>query len=199
MGKGRTATITFYEEHANEFYASTVGADMGALYDAFLPLLPEGARILDAGCGSGRDSRAFLDRGYAVTAFDASAALVARASALLGRPVQWMTFQKIDFPEAFEGVWACASLLHVPRAEIDGVLARLTRALVPDGVAFLSFKYGDGEGERNGRWFNSYDEESFRAVLRRQTAVEEVRLWRTADVRAGRADEYWLDVLLRKR
>lgn len=193
------ATIAFYDEHADEFYASTVGADMGALYDAFLPLLPDGARILDAGCGSGRDSRAFLDRGYDVTAFDASAALVKRASALLGRPVRRLTFQEMDFSETFEGVWACASLLHVPRAEFDGVLARLARALVPGGVAFLSFKYGDGEEERNGRWFNSYDEVSFRAVLGGQSALEEMRLWRTTDVRAGREGELWLDVLVKKR
>ena len=136
------STIAFYDEHADEFYAGTVGADIGELYDAFLPLLPDGARILDAGCGSGRDSRAFLDRGYEVTAFDASAALVEKASALLGRPVRRLTFQEMDYTEAFEGVWACASLLHVPRAEFDAVLARLARALVPGGVAFLSFKYG---------------------------------------------------------
>ncbi len=192
------STVAFYDEHADEFYASTVGADMGALYDAFLPLLPDGARILDAGCGSGRDSRAFLERGYAVTAFDASNEMVARASALLGRPVRRLTFQAMDYAGAFEGVWACASLLHVPRAAFDDVLARLARALVPGGVAFLSFKYGDGEEERNGRWFNSYDEGSFRAVLARQELMEELRLWRTSDVRPGRLHEYWLDALLKK-
>jgi SAM-dependent methyltransferase len=144
------STIAYYDEHADEFYADTVGAEMGGFYDAFLPLLPVGGRILDAGCGSGRDSRAFLERGYAVTAFDASAALGSRAARLLSRPVLQLTFQEMAFAEEFDGVWACASLLHVPRAELDGVLARLARALVPGGAAFLSFKYGDGEGERDG-------------------------------------------------
>ncbi len=194
-----TDSARYYDEHADEFYALSVGADMTALRDAFLAHLPPGTRILDAGCGSGRDSRAFLDRGFRVTALDASAAMVARASALLDQPVLHMRFADLTFDEAFDGIWACASLLHVPRAEMPTVLDRLGRALAPGGVLFASFKWGDGEVVRDGRLFTSYDEASFTRLLDAANAtLPVIDLWRTEDVRPGRGGEYWLDVLLRK-
>ncbi len=192
-------TIAYYDEHAEEFYANTVGANMEQFYAPFLALLPPGCRILDAGCGSGRDSLHFLACGYTVTAFDAAAALVRLSSRLLNQPVLHLTFQQVAFEEEFEGIWACASLLHVPRDEMDDVLRRLTRALTPGGILFASFKYGDGEGERNGRFFNSYDEASFGALVARHPALEVVDVWKTEDVRGERTGEFWLDVLLRKR
>ncbi len=191
-------TIDYYNEHAQEFYASTVGTDMRQFYAPFLALVPAGGHILDAGCGSGRDSRYFLDLGYQVTAFDAAGALVALSSRLLGQPVLHLRFQDLAFEGAFEGVWACASLLHVLRVEMDDVLARLTRALTPGGVLFASFKYGDGESERNGRFFNSYDEASFASLVASHPALEVIRAWKTGDVRSDRSAEYWFDVLLRK-
>jgi SAM-dependent methyltransferase len=192
------STIDYYNRHARQFYDSTVGADMGALHAPFLALLPPAGHILDAGCGSGRDSWYFTEQGYRVTAFDGAEELVALSSQLLGRPVLRLTFQEVAWSEEFDGIWACASLLHVPRADMDDALGRLTRALKPGGAMFLSFKYGDREEERDGRLFNSYDESAFRRLLSRQTDLEEIRLWTTADVRPERSGEVWLDVLLRK-
>ncbi len=194
-----TDSARYYDEHADEFYALSVGADMTALHDAFLAHLPPGARILDAGCGSGRDSRAFLDRGFRVTALDASAAMVARASALLDQPVLHLRFEDLAFDEAFDGIWACASLLHVPRAEMPTVLDRLARALVPRGVLFASFKWGDGEVVRDGRLFTSYTPGSFIHLLAALSVpLAIINVWQTEDVRPGRAGEDWLDALLRK-
>ncbi len=192
-------TIDYYDEYAQEFYDSTVGADMRQFYAPFLALIPAGGHILDAGCGSGRDSRYFLERGYRVTAFDAAAGLVALSSRLLNQQVLHLTFHELAFDGAFDGVWACASLLHVPRAMMDDVLGRLTRALKLGGAMFASFKYGDWEGERNGRFFNSYDEASFDALVAQHPALEVVMVWKTEDVRGERTGEFWLDVLLRKR
>ena len=101
----------------------------------FLDNVPAGGAVLEAGCGSGRDALVFLRAGRAVTAFDGSAEMVRRASAHTGLPVRHMTFQEMDWDSAFDGVWASASLLHVPRAELPAVMQRIVRALKPRGVA----------------------------------------------------------------
>ena len=114
--------IGYYQQNAGTFFADTVDVDMTPLYCRFLPLLPEQAHVLDAGCGSGRDAVAFAKLGYRVTAFDASPALVALAESHLRRPVQCLHFQDIAWRETFDGIWACASLLHVPAAELPDVI-----------------------------------------------------------------------------
>ncbi len=126
----------YYQQHAEMFFADTVEVDMTPLYRRFLSLLRDQAQILDAGCGSGRDARAFADLGHHVTAFDASPALVALAETQLGQPVQCLRFQDIAWQEQFDGIWACASLLHVPAAELPEVMQRLCKALKPGGVLY---------------------------------------------------------------
>ena len=118
--------------------------DMGKLYEPFLQHLKPGAKILDAGCGSGRDSLFFKNHGFQVTAFDASEEMVKLASQLLGQRVLHMSFEDLDLPETYDGIWACASLLHVKRAELRNVIARLTQHLNTGGMLYVSFKYGGG-------------------------------------------------------
>src|SRR5262245_5024139 len=143
-------TLLYYERNAPTCISDTAGVDMSPLYEPFLALVPAGGRILDAGCGSGRDSLAFMARGYQVLAIDGAAAMV-RAAAAASVPAGRLRLQEVDFDAKFDGVWACASLLHVPRVEILEVLGRLARALRPGGVMYLSFKRGDGEVWRDGR------------------------------------------------
>jgi SAM-dependent methyltransferase len=191
-------TEQYYNERAAMFARDTLDLDMGPFYAPFLERIPTGGHILDAGCGPGRDSRAFLARGYEVTACDAAAAMVAMASALIGRPVLHLRFQELAFTETFDGIWACASLLHVPRAEMDDVLGRLAQGLVPGGILFASFKYGAGEGFRNGRHFTDYTEAIWTDQIARQPALEPVAMWTVSDVRPGRAVEQWLNVLVQR-
>ena len=172
---------------------------MGSIYEPFLTLLPPGARIPDAGCGSGRDSRAFLERGYEVTALDASEAMVELASRHTGRPVLHMSFDQVRLRGRFDGVWASASLLHVPRHGIAKVLERLINALKVGGVMFASFKHGEDETIRDGRLFNDYDERSLRVLLRSRPDLAPLEVWRTTGLRPDRNDVTWLNVLLRKR
>ena len=188
----------YYDDQAERFYSASVGADMSEHYARFLAHVPAGGRILDAGCGSGRDSRAFLDRGYDIVACDASARMVELSFALVGRPTMHLRFQDLAFAEEFDGVWACASLLHVPRFEINDVLTRLVRALRIGGVLFLSVKYGEHEEQRNGRWFNDYTEHSMRELLTSQPNLQLVDLWVSGDVRPERGGEQWLDVIARR-
>lgn len=192
-------TLSYYEANAERFVRDTRDLDMESVYGLFLALLPPGARILDAGCGSGRDSRAFLERGYEVTALDASEAMVELASGHIDRPVLHMSFDQVRFRERFDGVWASASLLPVPRHGIAEVLGRLATALKAGGVMFASFKYGEGETIRDGRLFNDYDERSLGDLLRSRPDLVPLEVWRTTGLRPDRDDVTWLNALLRKR
>jgi len=191
-------TAGYYSENARTFYDATVNLDMGAHYRPFLELIPEGGRILDAGCGSGRDSLHFKQKGYAVVAFDYAEPLVRLASELIGEPVMHLSFAEVEFDSEFDGVWACGSLLHVPRDDLQGILKRLFRALKPAGMLYASFKWGENEEVRGGRLFSDYTEDTFRTLVAPLNMVETIRFRRTEDVRPRRRGEYWLGVLLRK-
>lgn len=185
----------YYQQNAQRFYDDTVDVDMSALYAPFLAHLSPGARILDAGCGSGRDTKAFSERGYEVEAFDASAELAARARQLTGKSVEVMRFRELNTVEKYDGIWCCASLLHVPENELPEVMARLAKALKPGGVWYLSFKYGHGEREKDGRRFTDMDEASLRKIVA-GSRVEIEKVWFTGDARRGREAERWLNALL---
>jgi SAM-dependent methyltransferase len=191
-------TIQYYNEHAEEFRNQTINAPMDHLYAPFLAHIRASGRILDAGCGVGRDSKAFLDRGYQVVSFDASDRMTALTTQLTGQPVLHLRFEDVDFRDEFDGVWACASLLHVRRSEIEPALRRLIRAVKPGGIVYASFKLGDGERTREGRLFNDYNEPAFRTLLSRMPEQECVDCWQTQDVRPERVGETWLNALLRK-
>jgi 2-polyprenyl-3-methyl-5-hydroxy-6-metoxy-1,4-benzoquinol methylase len=189
---------TYYELNADEFEASTLALDMEALYAPFLAHVPPGGEILDAGCGVGRDVRNFARKGFRVTAFDASEAMAERARANSGQDVLTMGFQDVAWTSAFDGIWCCASLLHVPRREMDAVIQKLVRALKAHGVMYVSFKYGTTEGARNGRHFTDYDEALFQALLSGHPALREVSRWVTSDLRPGREGEKWLNAVVRR-
>ena len=192
-----TTTVRFYDDHADEYVRSTVGVDMQLLYEPFLSRIPQGGRILDAGCGSGRDSKAFLDRGYSVMSIDASQKMVAATTAITGQQALQLAFQDVIFAEDFDGIWACASLLHVPLAELADVFRRLAWALRPSGIFYTSFKDGHGECQRDGRLFTDMDEPSISELVAGIVELELFRLWHTDDLRPGRLDR-WLNMLLRK-
>lgn len=185
--------MNYYDKNAQEFFDGTVNADMSSHHEEFLSRLPENAHILDAGCGSGRDTLKFKSLGYEVTAIDGSEEMCRLASEYAGQEVLHMQFQDIDFNDEFDGIWASASLLHVPSAEIDMVLDKLKKSLKENGVFYASFKYGDFEGERNGRYFNDLTEES---VIDLFSDFEVIKTWITSDSRPGREDEKWVNILV---
>lgn len=192
-------SVQFYRDNAADFVSRTVDLDVTALYEMFLPNVPAGGRILDAGCGSGRDSLAFKKRGFAVTAFDASPEMVQMAREYSGLDVQCMRYEEMDYDAQFEGIWNCASLLHVPQKDTEEVVRRCIDAMVPGGCWFLSYKHGDGESIRSGRLFNNHTEESLRGTVARFEELELVQLTVSHDTRINRDDDLWLNAVAKRR
>ena len=191
---GMDPTDRYYEEFAAEFFGSTVGVDMTPFHQRFLARLKPGAHILDAGCGSGRDAKAFADAGFRVTAFDASPELARRASAHCGFEVAVRRFEEVDEVSQFDGIWCCASLLHVPLAGMPATLERLWRALRPGGILYVSFKQGSGERVHAGRRFTDADEATLREWFGRFHDAHNLDVWLTRDQRPDRT-ELWSNAL----
>jgi SAM-dependent methyltransferase len=191
-------SIEFYNQNATEFYNNTVSADMTEAYKEFLQHIKPSSKILDAGCGSGRDTAFFLNQGFTVTSIDASGEMVRMSSELTGQKTLKMSFMDIEFKDEFDGVWACASLLHVCRSEIDEVLEKIIKSLKVGGILYVSFKYGNDEVIRDSRLFNSYNEEAIEQLLIKHKRLKIINIRKSKDKRPERVDEYWINALCKK-
>ncbi|HCG8095745.1 class I SAM-dependent methyltransferase [Vibrio parahaemolyticus] len=189
--------MSYYNQHAQEFFDGTINVEMESLYRQFLPLVRKGGDILDAGCGSGRDSKAFKELGFKVHAIDASEELAKLAEKLIQQPVQIITFQEFESEKSFDAIWACASLLHVPFNELPQSFNNLSKSLKDNGVLYCSFKYGNDEVERNGRQFTNLDESLLESLLA-NVPLSIKTTWQTGDLRDGRESEKWLNAILIK-
>ena len=191
-------TLQYYDQHAADFTADTKTCDMSARYIPFLNRVKPGGLILDLGCGSGRDSVQFLQRGYQVCAVDGSEAMCEVATRQIGQPVQQMLFEEINWKEQFDGIWACASLLHCTIDALPGILQKIADSLKQDGVLYVSFKYGDFMGWRNGRYFTNLTEARLQKLLKDVPELKAEEVYLTGDVRPGREEEQWLNAVIRK-
>ena len=191
-------TIDYYNSNTEAFVADTRNSNLISIEDRFLSYLPDGSRILDLGCGAGRDSKYFLSKGYDVEAVDGSEELCMSTSEMLGIEVRHLYFEELDYIEDFDGIWACASLLHVPSVELPAILSKCFKALKKDGIFYLSFKRGDFEGERDGRFFTDMTEDRLQKILSslpERNTIEEVFI--TEDSRPGRTLQ-WVNIITRK-
>ena len=192
-------SLQSYNANAKSFTANTFFVDFSQIQQEFLTTLPPGAYILDFGCGSGRDTKYFLEHGYKVDAIDGSLELCKLASAHTGIKVRQMLFQELQERERYDGIWACASILHVAKNELPDILQRMYNALKPNGIIYASFKYGGFEGVRNGRYFSDFTEESFSKLVKGIHGLVIEKMWITGDVRDGREEEKWLNIILRRK
>ena len=193
-----STTLNYYNQNADSFIQGTVSVYFSQVQDKFLERLNVGDYILDFGCGSGRDTKYFLKKGMVVDAIDGSVNLCKLASEYTGIKVRNILFQELDEQEKYDGIWACASILHLSKEELSVVLDKMIAALKKNGIIYTSFKYGDFEGERNGRYFTDFTVESFKEFIENVADVEIVEYWITGDVRQGRGEERWLNIILQK-
>ena len=191
-------TINYYNKNAQTFAEATIGVNFVETQDQFLNCLSNKGQILDFGCGSGRDTKYFLEKGYNVDATDGSEELCKIASNYTGVEVKQMLFSELDAVEKYDGIWACSSILHLPKNELKIILQKMEAALKEDGVIYTSFKYGEFEGERNGRYFTDFTIELFTDYLQDIENLQIEEYWITGDVRPGRGEEKWLNLILRK-
>ena len=190
-------TKQYYQDNAQDFFDSTVNANLSSHYDHFLRYVPEHGKILDFGCGSGRDSKYFLNKGYVVEAIDGSSEMCRLASDYCGIQVRCMDFQDLNEDEKYDAIWACASLLHVAKDQMPTVIIKMRDALVSSGVMYISFKYGNYEGERNGRFFFDVTPEVFSDLISRVSGLKVIEEWFTEDVRPEKETQ-WYNVILKK-
>ena len=170
-------SIDYYNRYAVPYYEKTVDADMGEVMKPFVELLPENAEVLDLGCGSGRDTLAEVN---------------------IDRDVLCMTYDEMDFDDVFDGIWACASLVHLRDDQMRSVLKKLILALHEDGILYFSVRKGDRDGIYGERYFRDYTKRELYDLLEEFPQLKVIDLWTTQDVLPGRQDRVWLNVLVKK-
>ena len=193
-------TLDYYNKNSEEYFNSTLNVDMTNTYKPFLKLVPKDGKILDLGCGSGRDSMNFMKLGYEVTAVDGAKELAKKASVLLGKEVIVSTFEELELKEKFHGIWACASLLHIKREDLKTVLNNLYNNLEDNGVFYMSFKYGEKEYvDDKNRYFNCFTDESIISFINENTKYNILGLYITED-KLGRVNEVkWVNLICNRK
>ena len=191
-------TLGYYNKNSVDFVHSTRDVDFREIQDKFLGLIAPKSLILDFGCGSGRDTKYFLSKGYIVEAWDGSIELCKAASEFTQIDVKNKLFQDLSASSLYDGIWACSSILHLPLNDLILVMKKIESALKNTGVLYTSFKYGDYSGERNGRYFTDMTEDRFDEILQHCPSLHIIEIWQTGDVRQERENEKWLNIMLRK-
>ena len=194
-------TLKAYNDNAEDYFEQTINGDMKNLCDRFLTYLPKSAYILDFGCGSGRDSKYFIERGYRVKAIDGSSKLCNLASKYIGQQVQCMRFEELSDDSVYDGIWACSSIIHVERPMLPDVLARMIRATKENGIIFASFKKGNEEMVQSGKYFNYITRDMFESLLGQVSSKSELVDYFENDTCAGvnRPLVTWGNYLVRVR
>lgn len=191
-------TIAYYNGNADDYLRRTAGLDVKALLDRFLRLVPRGGLILDAGCGVGRDTRYMIGRGYRVVSFDASSAMVEKCAEYPFAYCVQLGFNEVLFTEEFDGVWACASLLHLDSDAFDDALRRLARAVKQGGSVYFSLKSGSGSQRSGGRFFTYYSRDEVCKRISIVSSLELVDEWENSSALPGDLSP-WMNFICRKK
>lgn len=194
-------SIDYYNRYAVPYYEETVDASMEEVMKPFVELLSEeseNAEVLDLGCGSGRDTLLLEEYGFYVTPMDGSEEMCKLAEVNTDKEVLQMTYDEMEFDDVFDGIWACASLIHLTEDEMRKVMKKLVQALKENGVLYFSVHRGDRDGIYHGCYFHDYNRRELQSLMEEYPELEVVDIWTTQDVRSEKSDKLWLNVLARK-
>ena len=191
-------SIDYYNRYAVPYYEETVDVDMTEVIEPFMELLPENAEVLDLGCGSGRDTIVLEERGFYVPPMDGSEEMCKLAEINTDQEVLQMTYDEMEFDDVFDGIWACAALVHLTDDEMREIMKKLIQALKADGILYFSVHKGDRDGIYNGRYFRDYTRKELSDLMEEFPELELINMWTTQDARSGKSDGQWLNVLAKK-
>lgn len=190
-------TIEYYNMNAREYFDKTITAEMSSVYEHFTKFLKLGARICDLGCGSGRDSKYFNSQGFISTPIDGSFEMCRLASDYLEQEVICLKFDEIDFENEYDAIWACSSLLHVPKNKLSNIVDRMILAAKDSAVIYTCFKIGNSERTINGRLFSDYNRDEMLDFISKFELLKLVDMWISDDVRNPFEHSQWLNVIVR--
>jgi mutator protein MutT len=193
------ATLAYYRNNAREYVEETVAFDVtNAMRRRFAAMLAPGSHILDLGCGSGRDSRFFIDQGHRVTPVDAVAEIASQAAQYLARPVRVQKAEELNETDTYDGIWACASLLHIPRSRIHETFACIITAMRHQGIWYMSFKQGEMEyKDHKQRFFSNYSIPLMKQLLVQFPQIKLLEMSESTSILRG-DKQLWLNVLIKK-
>lgn len=189
----------YYNKHAKEFINNTLNVDLKPIYERFEPYLKKGQKILDVGFGSGRDSLHFDKKGYEVVSIDFAEEIVSRGKILLSNEVLLVDVRDMQYKDEFHAIWASAVFLHLTEEEMLKAFENCAEALKMKGSLYVSFKYGDTEKYRHGRYFNDYNEVKFSEMISSCEKFNISEMWKTEDARPNKKGHYWLNVILKRK
>ena len=195
----KNTTIEYFNEKAQKCFDDAFTITERTNQDRFLSYLKPGAHILDFGCGSGRDSRYFIDKGFEVTCTDGSENMAKLAEEYLGIPVHVMEFNDLHDEDAYDGIFASASIMHIEYKEIEELFPKMIRAMKKGGILYVSFKYGDNDGFLGKRYYTYMNEERFARLTEPFTELEVITSGIFGNEHPGQMDFRWLYAILRKK
>jgi len=197
--RNKMNSIDYYNKNSEKYINDTMSVSMEELLKKFSVYLPNNGLVLDLGCGSGRDSLWFMEQGYEVLAIDGSIELVEHCRKLLEGRVIHTTFEDFESEKKFDGIWACASLLHIKPMDLPIIIDKYVNYLKQKGVFFMSFKAGEVDYVKDGRWFTNFTEDRLLLMMSSIQALEIIEVIKTQDIRKERQDEMWLSIIAMKR
>ena len=193
------STIEYYNNNAVAYFESTSQVHLEELYERFLRYIPPGGSIMDLGCGSGRDVKWFIDHGYDAYGLDASEQLTRIACKRLQIPLELGAIEDWFAEDPFDGLWCCASIMHLDEEDIEQFFSNLKSNLKPGGVLFMSVKSGIATGTDScGRYFKDFEESYIHELLAGHPELSLKELWYTED-KLSRDKFRWLNVLIMRK
>lgn len=158
-------TLEYYNKNAKQYCEQTIVGDLQENYNKFLKQIPSNSYILDFGCGSGRDSKYFIENGYKVKSIDGSIEMCKLASKYIGQNVECIKFEELNDIEIYDAIWACSSILHVEKEKLSNVLVKMIKALKTNGIIYTSFKRGVGHEIKEEKYYNYLTKEEMKNIL----------------------------------